>query len=166
MDVRIELGRRPADDESQARPFRPRDLESLRAIARASRPPTRFYADPHFPEERCDDFYERWLVESVGGWADAVLVADDAGSTIGYVTCHDDAAGGGSIGFIAVAAAARGRGLGSELVRGAIRWCSRRGLEEVRVATQAANVPAQHAFLASGFRPDTVGLWFHKWFDR
>jgi dTDP-4-amino-4,6-dideoxy-D-galactose acyltransferase len=166
VDVRVELGREAAADvESAVRASRAEDEPELRRIARTNHPITRFYADPRFPDERCDDLYETWIARSLEGWADTVLVAERAGRPAGYVSCHADAeAGRGSIGLIGVDPAARGLGLGRELVLGAVAWCAERGLREVTVVTQARNVPALRTFERCGFLTRDVGLWFHKWY--
>lgn len=167
VDVRIELGRPAAGDErSSLRPARDDDLPVLRELARANHRITRFYADPNFPDERCDDLYGTWISRSFEGWADAVLVAELEGRPAGYVSCHALEWGWGSIGLIGVAPDAQGRGLGRALVEGAVVWSRERGLERVMVVTQARNVPALRTFEGCGFRTDDVGLWFHRWYDR
>jgi len=169
VDVRVELAQPSTETEPAARvrPYRSTDLETLRAIARASHEITRFYADLHFPRERCSDFYDTWIVRSCEGWADGVLVAELDGRPAGYVTCHGDPAlRRGSIGLIAVSAAARGNGLGRDLVLGALSWCRDHGSTEVSVVTQGANVGAQRLFQLCGFRTVSTGLWFHRWYER
>ena len=166
VDLRVELGQElvARSDESSLRDATAEDLPSLRAIARASHRDTRFYADPNFPDERCDDFYGVWIERSVEGWADAVLVSNDADA---YVTCHVDAERSrGSIGLIAVHERARGRGVGRELVRGALGWMRDNDLRDAGVVTQGRNVAAQRTFQSCGYRTESVGLWFHKWYAR
>jgi dTDP-4-amino-4,6-dideoxy-D-galactose acyltransferase len=167
MDLRVELRRPIAGDETarELRPASPDDVSALRAIARASHGVTRFYADPHFPDDRCDDLYDTWITRSLEGWADGVLVAEAEGRPVGYVSCHlDPAAGAGSIGLIAVDEAARGGGIGVMLSRGAVAWCRDRGAREMSVVTQGRNAGALRTFQRAGFLVDSVGLWFHKWY--
>ena len=164
-DVRVELSRPVGEEASSLRAARPEDEEPLRRMARANHRITRFYADPNFPEDRCDDLYETWIRRSLEGWADAVLVAESEGRPAGYVSLHDRD-GTGSIGLIGVDPDARGRQLGRELVLGGVAWCADRGLAEVTVVTQGRNVPALRTFESCGFRTTDVGLWFHKWYDR
>jgi GNAT superfamily N-acetyltransferase len=167
MDARIdfECRTRRVDPPPRVRSGRPDDVDPLREIARRSHDITRFYADPGFPDERCGELYDLWLVNSFHGFADEVLVLEVDGRAAGYVTCH--AKGDtGSIGLIGVEAAERGRGLGRTLVLGAIDWSAKRGLERMTVATQGRNLAAQRAFEAGGFRTESVGLWFHKWYLR
>jgi dTDP-4-amino-4,6-dideoxy-D-galactose acyltransferase len=170
MDLRVEL-RRSAGAEEQPlerlREARPDDAGALRAIARSSHGITRFYADPNFANDRCDDLYDVWISRSLEGWADGVLVADGEGGAAGYVSCHlDDASATGSIGLIAVDERARGSGIGVDLARGAVGWCHGRGSETMSVVTQGRNVAALRTFQRAGFLVDSVGLWFHKWYRR
>lgn len=168
MDVRVEL-RRPAGAESAAgvRPVRDDDREPLRAIARSSHGVTRFYADPNFPDARCDDLYETWITRSLDGWADQVLVAERSAEPTGYVSCHLDAeVGTGSIGLIAVDERARGAGIGVALARAAVGWCHANGADVVSVVTQGRNVQALRTFERAGFLTHELGLWFHKWYER
>lgn len=169
MDLRIELRRPAADleDPADVRESREDDRNALRAIARTSHRITRFYADPNFPDARCDDLYDTWIARSLEGWADGVLVVESAGRPAGYVSYHlDEAAGTGSIGLIAVDEAARGQGLGLALTLGAVVWCRRRGMNEMSVVTQGRNVAALRTFEQGGFRVASVGVWLHKWYGR
>jgi dTDP-4-amino-4,6-dideoxy-D-galactose acyltransferase len=167
MDLRVEL-RRPSSDEralQRLRDARPSDAQALRRIARSSHGITRFYADPNFGDDRCDDLYDIWISRSLEGWAEGVLVADVEYGAAGYVSCHlDDANATGSIGLIAVDERARGAGIGVDLARGAVGWCHARGAETMSVVTQGRNVGALRTFQRAGFLVDSVGLWFHKWY--
>lgn len=167
MDVRVELTRASAERaaDPRIRAFEADDLDELRAIARSSHRITRFYADPRFPRERCDDLYDTWITQSSQGWADAVLVARNDGRPAGYVSCHaDEAQGRGSIGLVGVAEHARGSGLGAALVDAAVDWCARRGLGKVAVVTQGRSARALRLYERCGFAAGALGLWFHKWY--
>lgn len=166
VDVRLELAREVAGGSGDGvREARGGDVAVLRSIARASHEGTRFFADERFPDERCRDFYETWISESCAGWADAVLVAEADGRAAGYVTCHVDEGGSeASIGLIGVAESERNHGLGAQLVFGALAWCAARGVSRLSVVTQGGNVPAQRLFQRLGFRTQSVGFWFHKWY--
>lgn len=167
VDLRTEL-RREAGEEAPPESIRavaPDDREPLVEVARTSHRITRFYVDPGFPDERCHDFYETWLVRSLDGWADQVLTSGEVAAPSGYVSCHlDEEAERGSIGLIAVAPHVRRSGVGLELTRGAVAWCSARGARELVVVAQGRNVAALRTFERAGFRMHSVGLWFHKWY--
>jgi dTDP-4-amino-4,6-dideoxy-D-galactose acyltransferase len=147
------------------REARKEDVATLRGIASSSHGATRFYADPNFPNERCDVFYDTWIRRSLEGWADGVLVGEIDDRAAGYVSCHLDGATG-SIGLIAVDESARGRGLGVDLAHSAIAWCAGRGAERMTVVTQGRNVPALRTFQRAGFLASSLNLWFHKWYRR
>lgn len=168
VDVRVTLRARlenaPArSPQAVTRAFAAADLPALRALARVSHRDSRFYADPNFPRSRCDDLYETWIDKSCHGYADAVLVAEDAGAAVGYVSCHLTEGDTGQIGLFAVDAAHRGRGLGGALVTAALSWFAARSAGTVTVVTQGRNVAAQRLYQRGGFATDAVQLWYHKW---
>jgi len=175
--------RPPGEGRPLTRPFQPGDLPELRRIAALSHHDSRFYADPHFDRERCDELYATWIEKSCRGEAaDAVLVAEHNGKPAGYISCvlvppspggreglpqktegGQGGEGHGEIGLIAVAAEAQGRGLGKALIRASLRWFADRGLSRVRVVTQGRNVRAQRLYQAHGLFTRSIGLWFHRW---
>ena len=167
VDVRVELARDAtgADIDPRIREAREGDDGPLRAIASSSHGVTRFYADPNFPDDRCDELYDTWIRRSLEGWADGVLVAEADGAPSGYVTTHLDGTTG-SIGLIAVDARARGTGLGVALADAAVAWCAGRGAERMTVVTQGRNVQALRTFQRAGFLVSTLDLWFHRWYAR
>lgn len=141
------------------------DEDALARIARGSHHDSRFYADPRFPPQRCDDLYDTWIRKSCAGWAKAVVTSGPEGQPDGYCSCHVDAANAtGSIGLVAVAEHARGKGVGKALIAGALRFFAGSGVQRVTVVTQGRNVPAQRLYQNAGFQTDSVQLWFHKWF--
>ncbi|MCK6444803.1 MAG: GNAT family N-acetyltransferase [Planctomycetes bacterium] len=150
----------------------PRDLDELRRLAAESHRDSRFFADPEFSRAACERLYATWIENSVAGWAQRVFTADVDGRVAGYVTCHlaKDAEGRanesgalGTIGLVAVAARARGMGLGTRLVEHALAWFEQQRCDRVRVVTQGANVAAQRLYQSLGFRTAAVELWYHRW---
>ena len=165
VDVRMEFERttQPFPICDRGRLIRD-EVKEVAAIARtAFRGMTRFYADPLFPDERCDDLYENWIRDSLAGWANNTLVIeDDDHKVAGFVTIHVDGEDS-SIGLIAVAEYARGFGFGWQLCEGALNAASALGAQRMTVVTQGRNIAAQRAFQLAGFRTSKVDLWFHKW---
>ena len=143
------------------------DVPQLRTLAAASHRLTRFYADPHFSESRCDCLYETWIDNSVQGYADEVLVVDlrvdESMEIAGYVTCHREAAGHGRIGLFAVAGHRKGRGIGSALLNAAFAWFQARGVASVSVATQLRNARAIRIYERAGLTLSEARVWFHYW---
>ena len=148
---------RPVEGTSTAvRPFEREDLEELETIARCSHRDSRFYHDPEFDRSRCDDLYATWIRRSCEGWADAVWVATDQGRPAGYLTCK-----GSSIGLVAVAERARGRGLGRQLVSAAQRHFCSLGAVYAEVVTQGRNQTARELYVRCGFRVVSSESWYH-----
>jgi dTDP-4-amino-4,6-dideoxy-D-galactose acyltransferase len=168
-DERITLARELRADigsTMSVRAFRESDLPTLRAIAAFSHRDSRFYNDPGFPDQRCDELYQTWIERSCYGYADRVLVAEHLLKPAGYVSCHLDLQGQGNIGLLAVADWSRGLGLGGQLITGALLFFAETGCRRVTVVTQGRNCPAQRLYKKCGFRRATAELWYHRWFDR
>lgn len=147
------------------RAARPEDLGRLIPIARSSHRDTRFYADPGFPDSRCDDLYAAWIERSCKGGADAVFVADAGGVPGGYISCHLSESHVGSIGLIAVRPGARRAGLGRQLVCASLDYMRRSQMTSSVVVTQGRNYSSQRLYQTCGFRTKTVQLWYHRWFS-
>ena len=172
VDVRVTLdimlraqGGEPAQPRSPrvtVRSSRTADLPGLREIAAVSHRDSRFYHDPHFPRERCDELYATWIEKSHEGFADAVLVAEIDERVAGYISCHVEGSAG-RIGLLAVASAAQGSGAGSALIGASLDWFSTNSCQRVSVVTQGRNVRAQRVYQNLGFRTSRVELWYHKW---
>lgn len=148
----------------RVRPARQEDSSALAAIARYSHRDSRFFADPCFPDARCEDLYDEWIRASVRGYADAVMVAEFGGVPVGYITLHRNSSSGeGSIGLVAVAEEHRGRKLGAALLSAALSWFQSAGAPLVTVVTQGSNVSAQRLYQRSGFLTHSVAFWYHWW---
>jgi dTDP-4-amino-4,6-dideoxy-D-galactose acyltransferase len=148
-----------AESTPDVRPFESGDLETLETIARRSHRDSRFYSDPSFDRTRCDELYATWIRRSCGtggGRADAVFVATYQERPCGYVTCD-----GNSIGLIAVAESAQGRGLGKQLVTAAQQHFLSRGVGRAQVVTQGRNQAARRLYLSRGFKAAEAQHWYH-----
>lgn len=158
----------PVSPDMSLRSALPTDLPALQAIASASYTASRFYFDQRFPRERCDALYATWAARDLDAalrdpQTAAVLVAtDDVGTPAGFIT-GQVGDGGGVIGLVGVAAAARGRGLGLAVVQAGLAWFAARGCDRVTVVTQARSVAAQRLYQRCGFLTESLALWYHKW---
>ena len=168
-DVRLTLDR-PVEAGAgfahrSVRPAHAADLSALEAIAAVSHTDSRFYADNRFDAADASRLYVRWMRASiVEGFADIALVAEADGRPAGYVTGRT-ATGTSTldIGLLAVAEAARGRRLGTQLVDAMLHEAATRGVASVSVVTQGRNVQAQRLYKAAGFRTCRSELWLHRW---
>jgi dTDP-4-amino-4,6-dideoxy-D-galactose acyltransferase len=172
MDVRVTLSAEltsalppvAPSGPASVRLCRQDDIPALRALAGVSHRESRFYADPRFADAACDRLYETWIEKSCCGYADAVFVADLGGGAAGYATAHKGKPGEGSLGLIAVNPEAQGMGLGRKLTAAVLDWGREHGLSLIHVVTQGRNCRAQRMYGRCGFLPDTLQLWYHRWF--
>jgi dTDP-4-amino-4,6-dideoxy-D-galactose acyltransferase len=139
------------------------DLPALRAIARVSHHDSRFYNDTHFARERCDELYETWIENSIAGFAKCVYTAEVDEAPLGYITCDTSRDGTGSIGLLAVAPAARGRGIGSRLLERALERFVADGCHAASVVTQGRNSGSRRLYESCGFSVAIEQDWYHCW---
>jgi dTDP-4-amino-4,6-dideoxy-D-galactose acyltransferase len=125
---------------------------------------SRFRIDDRISSEKARALYEIWTDRSARRqMADTVLVAGERDSDLlGMVTVAVKD-GAGSIGLIAVAEAARGRGVGAALMDAAHRWMAGRGLTAATVVTQLDNVAACRLYRATGYDLHDLRHCYHFW---
>ena len=172
VDVRVTYERVVAQTEktekeetaANIRLAREDDLPFLADIARNAHHDSRFYFDEHFDRQKCDQFYETWIRNSLHGFADAVLVAESSQQAAAYVTCKLTGSEA-QIGLIGVSEAHRGKGLGSALVTSFLSWARERGAVRAKVVTQGRNAGAQRLYQKSGFLLVSSQPWYHRWFS-
>ena len=110
--------------------------------------------------DQADELYAAWIRNSCAGiGADAVILAEDSQSLLGYVTCKLQSDTKvylgkliGTIGLVATAAHARGRGVAGSATLAALRWFHQQGADIVEVGTQLRNIPASRLYQTCGFR--------------
>lgn len=142
------------------------DIPALERIASDSHHDSRFYFDPAFSRARCDALYATWIRNSFAGFADVVLVADHAGTPVGYISCHIDKDGaGGKIGLLGVAHHMQGQGIGGMLIHHAQEWFLEHDVHRISVVTQARNATAQRLYQRFRFLTRDTHLWYHKWYS-
>ncbi len=169
VDIRMELSSTvPAGGlelPDMTRPSTEHDLPALEDAAARNHHDSRYYADPAIPRERADALFRTWIRNSCRGYADAVVTADAGDGAKGYVTLHHEPAEAPvRIGLLGVHGEARGRGHGRRLIAAAAVEARRRGARRLAVVTQGRNVAALRLYEHAGFRADSVGLWYHRWF--
>jgi RimJ/RimL family protein N-acetyltransferase len=144
---------------------REEDIANLIDIARESHGDSRFYHDPRFSDERCDDLYATWIENACRGAAAGVVVLRDEGRAVGYITCEIPQADLGVLGLVAIADEKRGMGYGARLFNGAMGWLAGQGCSRIRAVTQARNIAATRVYEANGFRTVSVENSYHLWLD-
>jgi GNAT superfamily N-acetyltransferase len=73
----------------------------------------------------------------------------DDGAVVGHICLVPDGAGGEEI-AVAVADGLRGRGIGTALMRAAIRWARRRGISRLSATMFPTNTPMRRLMLDAG----------------
>lgn len=143
------------------------DLAQLLPIAGVSFGQSRFYVDRRFGHDRATRMFQIWLQKSfTNASGTAVVVAEQDGAPVGFVTCHlHKPPGEGNIGLVGVAESARGLGCAGGMIQYAARWFVGQGVDRLNVVTQGRNVAAQRLYQRKGFVTRSVELWFHKWFN-
>ncbi len=146
----------PLDSRLHSAPKGP-PSPGLVALALDSGVLSRFKVDPGFPVGAYEALYTRWIeVSTTRERAWEVLVGE--GET-GLLTLE-----GTAIGLVAVAEAARGQGLGTALVQGALTRCAEEGHARCDVVTQEENVAACRLYEQCGFQRVSCQPYFHFWF--
>lgn len=161
MDVKLTLERVGDAPPQKLRAATAADLPALEAIAGACHRGGRFERDSRFPQERAIELYRTWI--STAMEKQHVIVADFAGKVAGYSACKV-AEEDGVIWLLGVDAAARGHGVGSQLVNASLAYFAAKGNQRVRVVTQAWNLPAQRLYQRCGFVTSRCEFTYHKWF--
>ena len=145
------------------------DMPALERIAATSHR-GRFHHDERFSAAKADELYRVWIRKGRLEIKDHVLVADDAaGALRGYCSCgRKTLASGervGAIEIIGVDEAARGQGIGRDLLAAALAYFATSGLATVQLVTQAENIVAQRLYQRFGFLVTGCEFVYHKWFD-
>jgi ribosomal protein S18 acetylase RimI-like enzyme len=171
VDVRLSLFKTPLaslaaePDDLRVRAATEHDIPRLREIAARSHRGTRFYADPRFPHPQADAMYAHWIEHSIRNAADCVLVGEQAGTVVGYISGTLEP-GQGRVALVAVDEPYRGGGLGRGLTMGVLKWFGARGLDAAAVVTQGGETPAVRLYARLGFVPVRRQQWYHWWPDQ
>ena len=139
------------------RPYQTSDLEVLQQLTIASFEGRSFdqNVEHHFGILNGHDW--RWrkarhVEEDVRINAAGAFVAEADGRILGYITTHiDRIAGKARIPNLAVAAEARGQGLGRRLIAYALDYLRREGVAYAMIETMVGNEVGEHLYPACGF---------------
>mgnify|MGYP001596271299 CR=1 FL=1 len=144
--------------------FEAGDLPEILEIGRTAFIFDRFHGDPALAPSVADQVNENWTRNCcLGIAADAVVVAEEEGRVVSYVTCRADRKPGrGIIILVATAEWARGRGAARRANSAALHWFADQGMETVEVGTQLRNIPAARLYESLGFRLARTSLTFRK----
>lgn len=156
-----QLGVRLLDDE---------DIESVAAIAQCNQYQRgHYHCDPKFPRDRADLLYARW-VRTAHAQHRPILLIEDDGKAAGYFVLdlpeNVSAALGyryGAMRSLGVSAAARGKGLGRRLFRGAVAWFRDQGCDFVDSGYATKNHLSARLHHGAGFNSVYEEITMHLW---
>jgi ribosomal protein S18 acetylase RimI-like enzyme len=109
--------------------------------------------------------YGRFLISQLSNPNSLVLVAEQAGTVVGYIFADVESTNWmelrgpcGVVQDVYVDESARRLGAGRELMRAAIAWIRSKGRSQVVLMTKSRNEHAQHLFASLGFRPTMIEM--------
>lgn len=148
-------------------PFRRGQLKDLVSMASKSFTEDRFHHDPGLPKSKSDRLHGEWIKNCcVNGLADVVLVCHSNGGLLGFIACRLEhpvnQPKAGEIVLLGVSPAARGKGIGGALVRGALNWF-RGKAATVLVRTEATNYASLRTYQKENFRVVSSSNYFRRW---
>ncbi len=156
----------PQDSPVELRRASEEDMEEIGMLAAGSYCYDRFHNDSFFSREAADRVHVKWIRDSFGGRADAILVAAEKnGEIAGYCTCMLPAGAetfSGWVDMLAVRSGLRGRGIGESLMRGALAWMHAAGVLSAALCTQDDNKPALGLYGKTGFDPYMTAITWRK----
>ena len=142
------------------------DLPALRCLAAKSHVQTRFHEDGAFSELQVRELYSEWIEGAFLAPHQVLFVSGRRGCPTGYITCTPEPKTNDvQIGLVAVSSQHQRVGLGSNLVRAAIRWAAQRRANTIVVATQGQNAAARTLYERNQFTVVEKRTWVHIWLE-
>jgi uncharacterized protein (UPF0276 family)/GNAT superfamily N-acetyltransferase len=137
------------------------DIKFLKNISKNLYVHSRFYTDKNFNNSKCDELYQKWVENSVLGFADNVFVVEENDVILGYITIHEKNIP--TIGLIGVSKKARGKKVGTVLINYLQNYLYDKNYKELQVPTQETNIPAINFYKKLGFKLIKKEYIYHRW---
>lgn len=148
ISLSLDLDSIKPEIESAIREAKKSDLANLKKLTTNLYSGTRITNDPK-TKSFANRYYTSWIENSVNGEAeDSVLVWDEQGQILGYVTLQKK----GQIPLIGVSEKARGKGIARSLLNASFARFRKWGVDTVNIDTQMGNIPALRAYQGVGFK--------------
>lgn len=139
--------------------------DKLRFLALQSGIYSRFKLDAKFANHEFEKLYYEWIDKSVKKIiADDILVYYKDNDEKGFITI-DTKKSIGSIGLIAVDEKERGNSIGKELMNAASSKFTEKGISNIEVVTQKANIIACKFYETLGFEIKNIENIYHLWIN-
>jgi len=151
--------------DTKIRPAVHGDIEELKRMAGEFHEISRFFADDHFERAKCRELYELWIERDFKEANRFLWVCEEQGQIAGYTSATIDLRDKkAQIGLVGVNPQYRGQGIGLHLQLEVLCQLRKLGINNVEVVTQGRNIKAQNLYQKSGFRLQSIDLWYHKWY--
>lgn len=159
INLAIDIPSVDSEVSPEIREARRGDLQELKKLTSGLYSFSRIDNDPIIPKNKANEFYVRWIENSILGKAsDLVLVWEEDRKILGYITLQKK----GQIPLLGVSKEARGKGISKKLIRTSFSKFKDWGLGSVTIETQMGNVPALRVYQDCGFKVVNSFLTF-RW---
>lgn len=170
-EIKNQIDKVQADkyDYFQIRHARPDDAQSVASIGAEDHVFSHFYHEQRFQASQTQGLFRDWLIKSVNGMAERVLVVESEGEIVGFCSFLVNSALApyinariGVIDFIAVKRSHQGKGLGAKLLQ-AIFSETTDLVDHIELRTMADNIKAIRFYESHRFRALSADQHFHYW---
>jgi ribosomal protein S18 acetylase RimI-like enzyme len=155
-------------DATVIRTLGPGEADCVRDVAAAAFAGYRghYHTDSRLDRAKADEAYADWAYRSCvsPAMADEVLVAEQAGAVVGFLTLRRNGPDEAEIVLNGVAPRAQRQGVYRRLLVAAIDWSRAQRASRLLISTQLTNTPVQKAWSRTGFELLRAHHTFHLWF--
>lgn len=133
-------------------------------IARHAFKYSRFFNDPNLPRDKAKGIYAHWAENAFGKSGRYYAIAKNKGEINGFIlfSINTDASVG-TIELLVVDEEHRGVRAGKSLIAGMESFMNQKGIENIKVGTQADNSSAIRFYNSCGFNQKTCNSIYHYW---
>jgi len=124
---------------------------------------TRFYKDPRFSDDKCDELYRIWAERDIRGSGNYSLICTCEGSPVGFCTVDITGDGSAKIGLIGVIPDFRGFGLGQVLLNETAGILRDKSCGHLLAVTQLESAGAMRMYERAGFLLRDTSIVVHCW---
>ena len=125
---------------------------------------SRFFNDPNLPRDKAKGVYAHWAENAFGKSERYYALAKNQGEIGGFILfSFNTNTSVGTIELLAVDERHRGLRVGKSLIAGVEKFMNQKGIENIKVGTQADNSSAIRFYTSCGFNQKTCNSIYHYW---
>lgn len=136
-------------------------LEQLLTISESVFQFSRFKIDPFLDEKKSQALYRKWCEDAFKNENKYFLIHSAGDEINGYILFHNEEFL--VIELIAVQTKKQRNGIGGEMIDHLIRFCQEKGINKIKVGTQANNKQAIRFYQQKGFILENIHTIYHYW---